>query len=42
MAGIAGWFWGKSIIETRGFFWAWLIHAVQNVVIYTLIAMQTG
>jgi uncharacterized protein len=42
MAGIAGWFWGKSILETRGLFWAWLIHAAQDVIIYSLIAMRAG
>lgn len=39
MATVAGWFWGKSILETRGLFWAWLIHGAQDVVIYGLIAM---
>lgn len=39
-ATFAGWFWGKSILETRGLFWAWVIHAIQDVVIYSLIAMQ--
>jgi membrane protease YdiL (CAAX protease family) len=42
MAAIAGWFWGKSILETRGLFWAWLIHAAQDVIIYSLIAMRAG
>lgn len=42
MSGIAGWFWGKSILETRGLFWAWLIHAAQDVIIYSLIAMRAG
>lgn len=39
-ATLAGWFWGKSILETRGLFWAWVIHAIQDVVIYSLVAMQ--
>ncbi len=39
MAGIAGWFWGKSMIETRGFLWAWLSHGIQDVLI--LIAVVT-
>ena len=41
-ATLAGWFWGKSILETRGLFWAWVIHAIQDVVIYSLIAMQAS
>jgi membrane protease YdiL (CAAX protease family) len=40
LATLVGWFWGKSILETRGLFWAWVIHAIQDVVIYSLIAMQ--
>ena len=35
MAGFLGWFAAKSIGETRGFFWAWLIHFLQDVVIFT-------
>jgi membrane protease YdiL (CAAX protease family) len=38
----AGWFWGKSILETRGLFWAWVIHAIQDVVIYSLVAMKAS
>ncbi len=35
MAGFLGWFLAKSVIETQGIFWAWLIHFIQDVVIYT-------
>jgi membrane protease YdiL (CAAX protease family) len=42
MAGIAGWFWGKSMIETKGFFWAWVIHAIQDVVIVAFVVMASG
>lgn len=34
MAGFLGWFAAKSIGETGGFFWAWLIHFLQDVVIF--------
>lgn len=33
IAGFLGWFLSKSIHETKGFFWAWLIHFVQDVII---------
>lgn len=33
MAGFIGWFLTKSIFETKGFFWAWFIHFVQDVII---------
>ncbi len=39
MAGVAGWFWGKAMIETRGFFWSWFIHGIQDLVILTFIIM---
>lgn len=41
MAGIAGWLWGKSMIETRGLFWAWLIHGIQDVIILVLVVITT-
>lgn len=33
MAAFIGWFLSKSIHETKGFFWAWLIHFLQDVII---------
>lgn len=35
LAGFLGWLLAKSIMETRGIFWAWLIHALQDVIIFT-------
>jgi len=34
-----GWFLGKSMLETRGLFWAWLIHLVQDVLIFAFLAI---
>ncbi len=34
MAGFLGWLLSKSIVETRGMFWAWLIHFLQDVIIF--------
>ena len=42
MAGVAGWFWARSMIETRGFFWAFFIHLVQDVVILSFLAVATA
>jgi hypothetical protein len=39
MAGFIGWFLSKSMIETGGFFWAWLIHFLQDVVILFALLM---
>jgi len=35
LAGFLGWLLAKSMVETRGVFWAWLIHFLQDVVIFT-------
>jgi membrane protease YdiL (CAAX protease family) len=35
VAGFLGWFLAKSILETKGFFWAWLIHFLQDIAIIT-------
>lgn len=35
-----GWILGKAILETRGLFWAWCIHLLSDVVIFTFIAFN--
>lgn len=35
LAGFLGWFLSKSVAENQGFGWAWVIHFVQDVVIFT-------
>lgn len=37
MAGFMGWLLAKSIIETRGIFWAWFIHFLQDVLIFAVL-----
>ena len=37
LAGFLGWFLGKSMQETGGFAWAWLIHLLQEVIIFTFL-----
>ena len=34
-----GWLLGKAMVETRGLFWAWWIHFLSDVVIFTVIAV---
>jgi len=41
LAGFLGWFLARSMMETRGFFWAWLIHFCQDVVIFTSLFLVT-
>ncbi len=43
LAGILGWFLAKSVIETKGVFWAWFIHFLQDIVIIgTMIALAAN
>lgn len=42
MAGFAGWIWARSMIETRGGVWAFLIHFVQDLVIFAFLAVGAG
>lgn len=37
LAGFLGWFLAKSIHETKGFLWAWLIHFMQDIIIMTAL-----
>lgn len=43
MAGVLGFVLAKSVYETQGIFWAWLIHFLQDVVIIgSIYLMKTG
>ena len=42
MAGFAGFIWGKSMLDTGGSAWAWMIHAFQDLVIFSLLLMSTS
>ncbi len=37
LAGFLGWLLAKSILETKGIFWAWLIHFLQDVIIFSAL-----
>lgn len=39
MATFLGWLLGKSMLETRGFCWAWFIHFLQDVLIFAFLAI---
>lgn len=39
MTAFLGWLLGKSMLETRGFFWPWFIHFVPDVVVFAFYAM---
>lgn len=39
MAGVLGWLMMKSVMETQGIFWAWSIHFLQDVVIFSALIL---
>ena len=39
MAGILGWLLGRSMLETRGLWWAWFIHFLQDVAVFVFLAV---
>ncbi|MGC9397413.1 MAG: CPBP family intramembrane glutamic endopeptidase [Anaerolineae bacterium] len=39
MATFLGWMMGKAMLETRGFFWAWFIHFLQDILIFSFMAI---
>ena len=39
LAGFLGWLLAKSMLETRGLFWAWFIHFWQDVWIFSFMAV---
>jgi membrane protease YdiL (CAAX protease family) len=42
LATIFGWFAARSMVDTRGSGWIWLVHLVNDVVIFSLIALTTA
>lgn len=42
MASAAGWIWAKSMIETRGFTCAFTIHFIQDMFVFSFVAMAVG
>ncbi len=41
LAGFLGWILARSMVETRGMFWAWFVHFWQDVLIFTFLAVGT-
>ena len=40
MASFLGYLLGKSMLETRGFFWAFFIHMLQDILIFSFISLN--
>lgn len=40
MTGFLGWLMGKSMLETKGFFWAWFIHFISDIPVFFFLAMN--
>lgn len=41
LAGFAGWLWGTSMLETKGWRWAVALHFIQDVVILSFLVLAT-
>jgi membrane protease YdiL (CAAX protease family) len=39
MTGFLGWLMAKSMLETKGFFWAWFIHFVSDIPVFGFLAL---
>jgi len=39
LSAFLGWFLGKSLLETCGIFWAWIIHFLPDIIIFTFYAI---
>ena len=39
MASLLGWYLGKCMVETKGFVWPWLIHFLQDVLVFSFMAI---
>ena len=37
---LLGWFFGKCMIDSKGFFWPWLFHALQDLLPFAFMAMS--
>ncbi len=42
MAGVLGFILAKSMFETNGFFWAWFIHFLQDIIIFGAMYLMAG
>ncbi len=40
LSSFLGWFLGKSMLETKGFFWAWLIHFLPDIFIFSFFTFS--
>jgi membrane protease YdiL (CAAX protease family) len=38
---VLGWFFGKCLLDSKGFFWPWLFHTVQDLLPFTLMAIAS-
>ena len=36
---VLGWFFGKCMLDSKGFFWPWLFHSLQDLLLFALLAL---
>lgn len=39
LAAVGGWFFAKSMIETRGIAWAWFLHFLADFTVYVVLLL---
>ncbi len=39
-AGLVGWLFGRAMLETKGFFWPWLLNFLQGIIVFWFMAMS--
>lgn len=42
LTGIGGWFFAKSMVETRGIAWAWFLHFLADLTVYLVLLLGGG
>ena len=42
LTGFLGWFFGKCLLDSKGLFWPWLFHALQDILPFTLMALTAA
>jgi membrane protease YdiL (CAAX protease family) len=42
LAGVGGWFFARSMIETRGIAWAWFLHFLADFTVYLVVLLAGG
>ena len=42
MTGFLGWFMAKAMLESKGFFWTWLIHFIADIPVFAFLIIGSA